>query len=192
MAGLEPSSICFPLRKAFQHCPNVTIRVAEVLEIKPSEKQLVTNLGIMNFDILVLAYGSRTNYFKNENIEALSFPLKSVSQALFLRNEILSDLEEALITRDYDQRQELLDIVIVGGGPTGGELAGALAEMKKYILPKDYTELDSSEVDIHLIQGGDRLLPAMSEYPSSHAEEALVGLGVKVRTSCRVTDVGKN
>lgn len=192
MSGLEPSSISFPLRKAFQKSPNVIIRVTEVTKIVTEEKKLITPLGYVNYDILVLAYGTKSNYFGNAKFEAYSYPLKSVSQALFLRNEILSDLEDALITRDYDSRQKFLDIVIVGGGPTGVEMAGALAEMKNYILPKDYPELDTSEVDIYLIQGAKRLLPGMTEYASEKALKCLQEIGVNVKIGCRVIDVDDN
>ena len=189
MSGLEPSSISFPLRKAFQKAKNVSIRVTEVTEIQPEQKRVMTTLGHVNYDILILAYGSQTNFFGNPKIEQYSYPLKSVSQALFIRNEILSDLENAVITRNYDDRQSLLDIVIVGGGPTGVEMAGALAEMKNFVVPKDYRELDYKEVDIYLIQSGDRLLPGMSDYAAEHAQKALEKLGVHVKTNCRVVDI---
>ncbi len=189
MSGLEPSSISFPLRKAFQKKPNVTIRVTEVTKIDRSAKCLITPLGHVNYDILVLAYGTVSNFFGNDNFRNNTYPLKSVSQALYVRNEILSDLEDALITRDYDDRQSKLDIVVVGGGPTGVEMAGALAEMKNYILPKDYPELDASEMDIYLIQGGQRLLPGMSEYASSKAKAELEKIGVEVALETRVEDV---
>ncbi len=192
MSGLEPSSISFPLRKAFQRSPNITIRVTEVTEIRTDKNQLITPLGYVNYDILVLAYGTQSNYFGNKKFEAYSYPLKSVSQALYVRNEILSDLEDALITRDYESRQKFLDIVIVGGGPTGVEMAGALAEMKNYILPKDYPELDTSEVDIYLVQGAKRLLPGMSEYASEKALKCLTDIGVNVKIGCRVIDVDQD
>lgn len=189
MSGLEPSSISFPLRKAFQKAKNVSVRVTEVTEIQYDQKRVMTPLGHVNYDHLVLCYGTQTNFFGNAKFEQYSYPLKSVSQALFIRNEILTDLEDAVITRDYDDRQSMLDIVIVGGGPTGVEMAGALAEMKNYILPKDYKELDYKEVDIYLIQGGDRLLPGMSEYASENALKALEKIGVFVKLSCRVIDI---
>ena len=189
MSGLEPSSIAFPLRKAFQHCKNLTIRRTKVTEIIPDQKRIMTDSGYVNYDKLVLAYGTETNYFNNPNFKKYAYPLKNVSQALFLRNQILADLEKALITRDYNERQHYLDIVIVGGGPTGVEMAGALAEMRKYIIPKDYPELNTDEIDIYLLQGAPRLLPEMTEKSSSKAHDFLEKLGVIVKTSSIVTDI---
>lgn len=188
MAGLEPSSIVFPFRKAFQNSKNVFIRVTEVTRINRSKKCLETPLGICNYDYLILAIGADTNFFGNEQVARLSIPMKSVSEALYLRNRVLIDLEKALSTTDYDTRQGLIDIVIVGGGPTGVEVAGALAEMKKYILPKDYPELPCDEIDIYLIQGGNRLLPGMSEDASAKAYHFLESLGVEIRLNTRVVD----
>ena len=188
MAGLEPSSISFPLRKAYQGCNNIFIRVAEVEKIVPEEKKVITNLGYVNYDILLLAQGAATNFFGNLNLQQKTFGLKSVSESLALRNAILSDYEEALTERDYHRRQGLIDIVIVGGGPTGVELAGALAEMKSFILPKDYRELDNKEVDIYLIQSGKNLLAGMSEKSSKKAHRFLEESGVHVLTETRVTD----
>jgi NADH dehydrogenase len=187
MAGLEPSSIVFPLRKAFQGCKNVHIRITEVSGIKPDKKRIDTLLGEIYYDKLIIATGATTNFFGNEEFEKLTSPLKSLSEALALRNEILSDFEKALMTPEYDKRQGFIDIVIVGGGPTGVELAGSLAEMKKYILPKDYPELDEKEVDIYLFQGGDKLLMGMSQKASDKALEFLKKLDVKVELNKRVT-----
>lgn len=188
MAGLEPSSIVFPLRKTFHHFDNVFIRVTEVQEIDTENQQLITPYGIVNYDHLVLAMGADTNFFGNEKIERLAIPMKTVSEALYLRNKILADLEHALSMTDYDERQGYIDIVIVGGGPTGVEVAGALAEMKKYILPKDYPELNCDEIDIYLLQGAPMLLKGMSEEASAKALKFLQELGVKVRLDCRVVD----
>ena len=187
MAGLEPSSIVFPLRKAFQGCKNVHIRITEVTKIKTDQKRITTPLGEIYYDKLVIAAGATTNFFGNQQFEKLTSPLKSLTEALALRNEILSDFEKALMTPEYEERQGFIDIVIVGGGPTGVELAGSLAEMKKYILPKDYPELDEKEVDIYLFQGGDRLLMGMSDQAGEKALNFLEKLGVKVQLKKRVT-----
>ena len=189
MAGLEPSSIAFPLRKVFQKRKNIHIRVAEVQEIKSDENRIITNLGYVNFDHLVLCYGAETKFFGSDDFKNYSFGLKSISESLHLRNAILDDLEKALTTRDYDERQGYIDIVIVGGGATGVEMAGALAEMKKYILHKDYKELNAAEVDIYLIQSGDRLLKSMSKKSSEAAEKCLKDLGVHVMKNRRVTQL---
>lgn len=187
-AGLEPSSIIYPLRKMFHKHHNVYIRVTEVTGADTVKKQLNTPLGIINYDYLVIASGADTNYFGNENIAANVIPMKSVSEALYLRNELFNDYENALTAAEYQERQPYLDIVIVGGGPTGVEVAGALAEMKQHILPKDYPELNCDEIDIHLIQGGAHLLQGMSQEASDAALKYLTDLGVKVQLKARVVD----
>jgi len=188
MAGLEPSSISFPLRKMFRKTPQMYIRLADVQSVDLEQKRLSTNAGHVNYDILVLAMGVTTNYFGNEKLGKLVFSLKSVADALYLRNAILADFEKSLMVRDYDQRQGHLDIAIVGGGPTGVELAGALAEMRKYILPREYLELNPKEVDIFLIEGSSRLLNGMSENSSGAAKRFLQKLGVEVKLNVRVND----
>lgn len=192
MAGLEPSSIAFPLRKIFQKHKNIYIRVTEVTEIHLDRNCLQTTLGIMNFDYLVLAIGADTNFFGNENLAKHCIPMKSVGEALYLRNAMFNDYEIALSTDDYEERQGFIDMVIVGGGPTGVEVAGALAEMKQYILPKDYPELDNKEVDIYLLQSGDRILKGMSQEAADKAIQYLRDLGVKVKLNTRVVDVDEN
>lgn len=187
--ALEPSAIAFPLRKLFQRTKNLHIRITEILSIDADNRHLQTStLGQINYDILVIATGTMTNFFGNKTIEELSLPMKSVPEAIALRNSILEDFEKAISTRDYTHRQSFLDIVIVGGGPTGVEIAGALAEMKKYIIPKDYIELDKNELDIYLIDGNDRLLGAMSEKASRAAEKYLEDLGVNVIKNTVVKD----
>lgn len=188
MAGLEPSSIAFPLRKLFQHKKNVLIRVTSVERVDHDRKEVITPLGELSYDHLVIAFGVDTNFYGNKNLMEKAIPMKSVAEALFLRNMILSDYEKAIVTSDYDKRQGLIDIVVVGGGPTGVEVAGALAEMRKYVLPKDYPELDCKEIDIYLIQSGEQLLKGMSDNAAQGAKEFLEELDVKVILNKRVND----
>ncbi len=192
MSGIEPSSIAFPLRKLFRRTKNVHIRVAELESVNPDQKFIMTSEGQVNYDILVLATGVTTNYYGNESIESNVYSLKSVSDALFLRNAILTDLEKALTVRDKDKRKALIDLVIVGGGPTGVELAGSLAEMRKYILPKEYPELNPKEMEVHLIQSRSDLLYGMSDEASKKSREYLEDLGVDVLTGVRVTGYDGN
>ena len=187
-AGLEPSSIIYPLRKMFQRNNNVYIRVTEVQKIEPEKNRVITPFGILNYDYLVLAHGADTNYFGNKNIERNVIPMKSVGEALALRNTIFTDFENALTSDNPEEIASLLNIVIVGGGPTGVEIAGALAEMKRQIIPKDYAELDSNQICIHLIQGADCLLKGMSNEASEAALKFLQDLDVKVQLNARVTD----
>jgi len=189
MSGLEPSSICFPLRRSFQEEKDFYVRVAEVNKILPEEKKIETSMGIIRFDLLVLAMGAKTNYYGNAEFEANSLPFNSVSESLFLRNEILSDLEKAVMSPEGTDLSPLLDIVIVGGGPTGVELAGALAEMKQHVIPKDYPDLDAKKMHIHLIQGTDRLLPGMSLKSSAKAKSDLEQLGVTLYLDQQVKNI---
>lgn len=188
MSGIEPSSIAFPLRYLFRQKKNVHIRVAELESVHPHEDYVMTSEGRVNYDILVLATGVTTNYYGNVQIEKNTYALKSVSDALYLRNALLADLEKALTIREDDLRQQYLDLVIVGGGPTGVELAGSLAEFKQYILTKEYPELNAGEMEIHLIHGQTKLLNSMSEEASSKARIYLERLGVHVMTGIRVLD----
>lgn len=189
-SGLEPSSISFPLRKIFQHYSNVYIRIAEALNIRPDKNSIETSIGNIDFDFLVLAQGAETNYFNNPSLQKNSYAMKSVAEALYLRNTLLQNFEKALISNDEKERDALLQIVIVGGGPTGVELAGAIAEMKNNILPKDYPELDFKEMNIVLIEASPRLLSGVSERSGKTAKQYLEALGVKVliNTSVRSYD----
>jgi NADH:ubiquinone reductase (H+-translocating) len=188
MAGLEPSSIVFPFRKVFQKANNVLFRVAEFQEVFPTDKYIMTDQGRLKYDYLVVCLGADTNYYGNEKVMNNVIPMKSVSEALYLRNAILNDYEKALLTDNEEERQALMDIVIVGGGATGVEVAGALAEMRKDVIPKEYKELNYKEIDIHLIHGADMLLKGMSENASRSAETYLRELGIKMKMDTQVTD----
>lgn len=185
--GLEPDSIAYPLRKALIGYDNCYFRLTEVLEINPETKQVVTTIGTISYDYLVIAAGSRTNFYGNSELERNSMAMKSIPQSLNLRSLILENFEQALLTDEIHERDALMNFVIVGGGPTGVELAGALAEIKKGILPKDYPDLDTRRAQINLLQSGDRLLNAMSHQASEKSEEFLEELGVQVWKNVRVT-----
>lgn len=188
MAGLEPSSIAFPLRKFFHNRENVHVRITTASEIFTEQKYIQTNLGIINYDFLVLAMGADTNFFGNKEIEKHSLPMKSLSEAIALRNKVLENFEKAISTSDLQEREAMMSVVIVGGGPTGVEVSGTLAEMKKMILPKDYkNELDFNRMKIYLIEGSPNVLDAMSGEASAKGKEYLERLGVNVITNTRVT-----
>lgn len=187
-AGLEPSNISFPFRRLFQGWKNFFFRMAEVQHIDTEKKAIKTSIGTIHYDDLVLAAGATTNFFGNKNIEASALPMKSVSESMRLRNTILQNLERAETEDNEARKQALMNIAIVGGGPSGVEIAGVLAEMKQTILPRDYPDLDTSCMHIYLINATPRLLGAMSERSSREAEKALKELGVKVMTNCMVTD----
>jgi NADH dehydrogenase len=187
-AGLEPSSISFPLRKVFQKSANTYIRIADVQEVNTAEKFLKTSIGRINYDILVLAMGADTNYFGIKHIEELALPMKTVSEALFLRNRMLQNFEDAISVESEDEREGLLNVVIAGGGPTGVEVAGALAEIREFIIPKDYKELDKNKLKIYLVEASDRVLSGMSAISSEKAFQYLKKLKVEVVTGVPVKD----
>ncbi len=187
-AGLDASNISFPLRKVFQKSRNVRIRMAEIREIKPDQKVLVTDQESISYDVLVLATGADTNFFGNAGVERYAFPMKSTTEALQLRYRILRNFEQALTVKDADELQNLMNIVVVGAGPTGVELSGALAEMKHYVLPKDYPELDFSKMQIFLLEGTGKTLGAMSEQSAARSRKYLDKLGVTVRTNSLLKD----
>lgn len=185
--GLEPDSIAYPIRKVVQEFKDVYFRLAEVREIDTKNNKVIADIGELKYDYLVIATGSKTNYFGNKEIERNSMAMKTIPQSLNIRSLILENFEQALLTNDIDERHSLMNFVLVGGGPTGVELAGALAEMKKAILPKDYPDLDVRKMEINLIQSGDRILNTMSENASEKAEKFLLNLGVSVWKNVRVT-----
>lgn len=185
--GLESSSIVFPYRKIHQKSKNVHIRLTSVVQILPEENKIITQHGDVDYDHLVIATGAGNNYFGNENIERNAYPMKSLVQSLHLRNTILERFEQALSVNESEQ-ESYLTFVIAGAGPTGTELAGALAEMKSDILPKDYPELDFSKMKIIVVEGGPRVLGAMHPDSSEKAHLYLKQLGVEVRLSTYVDD----
>lgn len=187
-AGLEPSAISFPLRKALQNEKHIHFRIAQLENIDTTKQCVATDLGSISYDYLVLALGATTNYFGNKNIEQHAIPMKSLSEAIDLRNIILTNFEKALNETDPKKQASLMNVVLVGGGPTGVELAGAIAEMKKFILPKDYPELDFNQMNIHLLEAADKILNGFSEGASAKGEAYLKRLGVKVRTQAFVED----
>ncbi|CAM1335146.1 NAD(P)/FAD-dependent oxidoreductase [Tenacibaculum aestuariivivum] len=186
--GLEPDSIAFPLRKRFNDVENFYFRLAQVVNINAKNNTVETSIGTLEYDELIIATGSKTNFFGNTNIKKYAMEMKSVPQALNIRSLVLENFEEALLETNLDKRKALMNFVIVGGGPTGVELAGALAEMKKGILPKDYPDLDIRQMKINLIQSSGELLKGMSSKASEKAEDFLIKLGVDVWKNIRVLD----
>ncbi|APG63971.1 FAD-dependent oxidoreductase [Tenacibaculum todarodis] len=186
--GLEPDSIAFPLRKRFNDVENYYFRLAEVTNVNSEKNEIETTIGSLEYDHLIIATGSTTNFFGNKNVENFAMEMKSIPQSLNIRSLILENFEEALLTSDLEERKALMNFVIVGGGPTGVELAGALAEMKKGILPKDYPDLDIRLMKINLIQSSGEILKGMSDKASEKAEDFLVKLGVDVWKNLRVLD----
>ena len=186
--GLEPDSIAYPIRKVLKDFPNFHFRLANVTEINTKNNTVITDIGSLKFDYLVVASGSKTNYFGNSEVEKHSMAMKTIPQSLNLRSLILENFEDALLTSNLNERNALMNFVIVGGGPTGVELAGALAEIKKGILPKDYPDLDTRSVQINVIQASDCILKGMSAKASQKAEDFLEKLGVNVWKNIRVTN----
>jgi NADH dehydrogenase len=187
-AGLDASNISFPLRKAFHKSKNVRIRLAELKEIIPSQNRLKLDNGEIDYDILVIATGADTNFFGNANLIEKAFPMKSTVEALQLRHQLIQNFEDALQVKSPEELERLLTIVVVGGGPTGVELSGAIAEMKRDVLPKDYPEIDFTKMKIYLLEGGSKTLGAMSEKSSLHSQQYLERLGVTVLTNTIVKD----
>ena len=187
-AGIEPSAISFPLRLAFHNHPNIHVRVASVTKIISESNTIETNLGDISYDFLVMAIGADTNFFGNQNIAEKALPMKSVGEALGLRNRLLESFEKALVSDNQEDRVGLLNIVVVGGGPTGVELSGTLAEMKKHVLPKDYPELDFELMQIYIVESGAELLGPMSKNAQTKSKEYLEQLGVNVMLNSRVSD----
>ena len=187
MSGLEPSAISFPLRKVFQKT-GIIFRMAELETVEPTINELVTDIGRLKYDYLVLSTGAKTNFFNQDQIERFTLQMKSAPDALYIRNRILENFEEALNRSKEEDVKSYLNVAIIGGGPTGVELAGAMAEMKLYVLPKDYPGLEMQNMKIMLFEASPRLLSGMSERASEIAKRYLNNLGVEVFTKTPVKD----
>ncbi|MDG1298039.1 MAG: NAD(P)/FAD-dependent oxidoreductase [Saprospiraceae bacterium] len=187
-SGLAPDSIVYPIRKIFKGKSNFFFRMAKVEHISTAEKMVHTDIGRIKYDHLVIASGATNNFFGMEQIEKYSMPMKSLTESLDLRSLILQNFEEALNTNDLEERNRLMNFVIVGGGPTGVELAGAISELREHVLPNDYPDLDFRQMQIHIIEAGSRVLGAMSEHASQKASKALDKFGVQVWLDTRVED----
>lgn len=184
--GLEPHSIAYPVRRIFRKCKNVSFRMAKVKSVNVEKKRLKTSIGTMYYDYLVIATGSQNNFFSFEPIKKKLFPLKSIPDALNMRSFIFQNLEKSLTKLRNESVEEVLSIAVVGGGPAGIELAGALAEMKRYVIPKDFPDLDISKLSINLYQSPSKLLCSMSEEASQKSLEYLTKLGINVFLNSRV------
>lgn len=185
-SGLESSSIVFPFRKRFAQQRDFYFRLGEVTQINPEQNSIETSIGSVKYDYLVIANGATTNFYGMADVEQNAFPMKTIIDSIKLRNIIIRNSETALLTDDPELVNSLMDFVIVGGGPTGVELAGAISELKNHVFPKDYPELELSQMDIHLIEATPRLLNGMSEKASRKAQEYLQNMGVKVHLNCAV------
>jgi NADH dehydrogenase len=187
-AFLEPSSISYPFRKFFAGKKNLQFRLGELLKVIPAENKIILNNGELHYDHLVFATGAETSYFGMENVKKNAIPMKTLNDAIEMRNTLLKNLEKAAICKDIRERRKLLTIVVVGGGPTGVEVSGMFAEMRKSILLKEYPELETSASNIYLVDGGDALLSPMSVESQVDTLKAVTQLGVVVKLNTRVVD----
>jgi NADH dehydrogenase len=187
-AFLDPASISYPFRKFFAGKKNLHFRLGELLKVIPSENKIILSNGELGYDYLVFATGAETSYFGMENVKKNAIPMKTLSDAIEMRNRLLKNLERASICKGIRERRKLLTLVVVGGGPTGVEVSGMFAEMRKSILPKEYPELETSASNIYLIDGGDSLLSPMSVDSQKYTLKALTKLGVVVQLNTRVVD----
>ncbi|WP_332735159.1 NAD(P)/FAD-dependent oxidoreductase [Flavihumibacter sp.] len=185
-AGLDASNISFPLRKVFHNSKNVRIRLANIERIDTEAKAVITDSGPIPYDTLVIATGAGTNFFGNKEIETHAFSMKSTVEALQIRHRLMENLEAAVTENDPDELQRLLNVVVVGGGATGVEVSGAIAEMKNYVLPKDYPELDFGNMNIYLVEGSGKVLSTMSSESSEQAAKYLSKLGVTLLLNTQV------
>lgn len=189
---LAADAISFPIRKMFKSQPNFRFRLAEVLRIDKDKKEVHTSVGTYDYDYLVIASGATTNFFGNTEVEKYALPMKSIKEALNIRSYVLQNLEEAVLRKNLSDRERYLNFVVVGGGPTGVELSGAIAEIQLHMLKKDYPELSEHEMNVYLIEGTGKILGALSEKSSRDAERYLNELGVKVMLNTQVTGYDGN
>ena len=178
--GLEPDSVAYPLRKILRRNKKVVFRLAEVIQINTNSKSVQTNIGIIPFDKLVIACGSSTNFFNMKETQEHALSLKSVTDALNMRSFILQNFEAALLSNSKEEQKRLMNFVVVGGGPTGVEISGSLAELKRHVLPEDYPELDISMMNITIVESGANVLDVMSDFAKKKSKAQLLDLGVKL------------
>lgn len=187
-AFLEPSSISYPFRKFFAGKKNLQFRLGELQKVIPAENKIILSNGELTYDYLVFATGAETSYFGMENVKKNAIPMKTLNDAIEMRNTLLKNLEKAAICKDIRKRRKLLTIVVAGGGPTGVEVSGMFAEMRKSILLKEYPELETTASNVYLVDGGDALLSPMSKESQEDTLEAVTKLGVVVKLNTRVVD----
>lgn len=190
-ARLEPSNISFPFRKIFQKSKNIQIRLAEVTKIVSEKNKIETSIGEFDYDYLIIASGCKTNFFGNKQIEKYALPMKTTEEAIEIRNKILLNFEK-IIWASESEKQSLLNIVLVGAGPTGVEMAGAFAEMKKHVLPRDYPNIDFSKLKVYLLEGSKNTLNSMSDESKKASQKYLEQMGVIVKTETFVTNYDGN
>ena len=187
-AFLEPTSISYPFRKFFAGKKNLKFRLGNLLKVNPEEKKITLNNGELPYDYLVFATGAETSYFGMENVKKNAIPMKTLNDAIVMRNTLLKNLEKAAICKDIRERRKLLTIVVAGGGPTGVEVSGMFAEMRKNILLKEYPELSTTASNIYLVDGANAVLSPMSKASQEDTLEALTKLGVVVKLNTTVVD----
>ncbi|MFD2938032.1 NAD(P)/FAD-dependent oxidoreductase [Spirosoma flavum] len=185
-AGLEPDAIAEPFRKMFDGFKDFHYRMVRVNKVDPTSKTVTTMIGDLHYDYLIIASGSKSNFFGNEQIQKYSFPLKTIPEALNVRSQFLQCFEQASVTTDPAERASLLTFVIAGAGPTGVEMAGSLAEMRKHVLPSDYPGLDFSQMQIYIVEGLGKVLPPMSDEAGQKAQRYLEDLGVIIKLNTLV------
>lgn len=188
MAGLEAPSVVRPLRRLFHRQRNIHIRMLKVLRVDPEAKKVYTLVDELRYDYLVIATGTTPNFFGNEQIKKHAFPLTTLPNAVDIRTRVLQNLERASLSSDVEEQRRLLHFVLVGGGPTGVELSGALAELKRHTLPADYPDMNVNQMRVTLVEGAGQILPPMSAKSGNKAQQSLENLGVDIKLNTLVTD----